>query len=168
MSEYAGRIALGGILAVATVVGLSFALNTVVFNNPTTASNSSGLPGCNVLVGTTSEDGYRLSAYLSSVQAKAGSAPSICAEFENLSNETATTYAANFEGTVTNSSGSVVAQVGCGGPNVDRVQPGFYCSSGWNTGAPEVLPAGEYTVSVAVPLSRTSQIAVNATITLTG
>jgi hypothetical protein len=98
---------------------------------------------------------------------KVDSAFIVCAQFQNLSNDTATTYAANFEFTITNSSGIVVGTGGCGGPNTLQVQPGFYCSAGWNTSMPP-LPAGTYNVSVAVPLSHTLQIAVNGTITLTG
>jgi len=146
-------------------------------------STSSGppvdmLPGCNNLVGSVSRDGFQLNVYLESNSTKVGGNIIICTYFLNLSNDTATTYAANSAITITNSTGSVVAQLGCGGANTMGVPPGFACAANWTTGilgtsklAPGIA-AGTYTLSVVVPLAPSSQegystIEYTTTLTLT-
>jgi hypothetical protein len=154
-------------------------------SGPTTnsTSTSSGppedmLPGCNNLVGSVSRDGFQLNVYLESNSTTVGGNIIICTYFLNLSNDTATTYAANSVITITNSTGSVVAQPGCGGANTMGVPPGFACSVNWTTGilgtsklAPGIA-AGTYTLSVVVPLAPSSQegygtIEYTTTLTLT-
>jgi hypothetical protein len=143
-----------------------------------TGSSQLSLPGCNVLVGTVSKEGFQLQVYVESNTTKVGGNILICTDFQNLSNYTATTYAANNAIIITNSSGSVVAQLGCGGANVLQVPPGFECATNWITGiagttklAPGIA-AGTYTVNVVVPLAPSSEegystIEFTTTLTLT-
>jgi len=151
-------------------------------SSTTSASTSSGppmdmLPGCNVLAGSISKDGFQLNVYLSSNTTKVGGTITICTYFLNLSNHTLTTYGANNVITITNQSGAVVAQPGCGGANTMQVPPGFACAVDWITGlngtttpAPGITQ-GTYYLNVVVPLGPSSQpgydaIEFNSTLTL--
>ena len=137
------------------------------------------LPGCNNLVGSVSRDGFQLNVYLEvELYQGRGQHNHLHLLLGNLSNDTATTYAANSAITITNSTGSVVAQLGCGGANTMGVPPGFACAANWTTGILGTsklalgIAAGTYTLSVVVPLAPSSQegystIEYTTTLTLT-
>ena len=197
VSEYAEWTAIGGILAVAVAVSLSFGLSTYALgssastitvtstsatvsptpSNATAPLNSSAHqaipPYCNLLAGSVSKDGFQLDIYLESRSANVGGNIVICTDFQNISNETSTTYASDSYVTITNSSGSIVAQPGCGQNNGNQTPTGFSCSVSWFTILPDTstlapgIAAGTYALTVAVPLSPTSQIEYDTTLTLT-
>jgi hypothetical protein len=182
LSEYAGRIAIGAVVAVALAVALAFELSYYV---PGTASSSTTavvptgslttstvtmtgtvgneLPptGCSQ-ASSVSTDGYRLNVFVTPSPVRPGGSVCFYTDFMNVANKS-TAFPTGEEIVVTNSTGTVFFQNGCvilGNTGIFAQNgTGWQCNMTWNTGNGYngiVAKPGIYSLIVRVVVSTTA------------